>query len=247
MARKKTLAYETTAFGRRINKLEKERGYSEQYVIDHVVDSLGIPVINDLQVYGSYKSGKRKSPRDFPTVLQAFSNFYGVTTDYLLELEDTPNHQVQSVQDATGLSEMAVRSILQLNKGYPDIMKMLDIILTCLSDENSTHLINLYNQIYNDYKDLIYNDTSSAYNYEKMEQRLLKTQSLYGFLSDIVQKGMSDTFDKLILQEEEENNYYHSQDYYQENHDVLTAPPVTEVQIEHKDGTIERLKPESIN
>lgn len=247
MARKKTLEYETTAFGRMISKLEKERGYSEQYVIDHVVDSLKIPIINDLQVYGSYKSGKRKSPRDFPTVLQAFANFYGVTTDYLLELEETPNHQVKSVQDSTGLSEMAVRSILELNKNHPDVMKMLDIILTGFSAENSTYLVSLYNQIYSDYKDKINNDTSSSYNYEKLEQRLLKTQSLYGFLSDIVQNSMSDIFDKQILQEEDENNYYHSQDYYQQNYDVLTAPPIAEVQIEHEDGTIEILKPESIN
>lgn len=58
---------------------------------------------------------------------------------------------------------------------------------------------------------------------------------------------MSDIFDKQILQEEEENNYFHSQDYYQQNYDVLTASHIAEVQIEHEDGTIEILKPESIN
>ena len=114
MGRKKTLDYEQTAFGERISQLQQDRGYTNSEVMEGVVDEYGNELILDEQVYNSYKSGKRKSPRDFPTLLQAFANFYNVTTDYLLKVEDTENHQVKAITDVTGLSDCCIKSHIDM-------------------------------------------------------------------------------------------------------------------------------------
>lgn len=240
MARPKIHNYEQTAFARSISKLQKERGYTDEYVIKSIVDELGNRLINDIQTYGAYKSGKRKSPRDFPDILIAFSKFYGVTTDYLLELEETPNHQVKSVQDVTGLSDRATRRLLNFHDKYPSILKMIDVLLSDSSEEDITFFINLYNQIYKEYKDIKSGDVSSSYDIEKIQYRFLRMQQMYNYISATVRYGMASTFDKQILIEENVNSYCHSQEY------IDSIPEVSncDYDLEYENGTVEHLQAE---
>ena len=212
MGRKKIHDYDQTAFARRICELQKQNGYSDQDVMDGVVDEYGNTLINDAQVYGSYKSGKRKNPRDFPVLLQAFAKFYDVTTDYLLELDDYPTPQIKSVHDATGLSAEAVKNIMEFNKNYPEIMKMIDTIFSYASGEGQAFIINLYTQILNDYRDKKSSASTYDYNreYEQMQSRILHTQQAYNYISSIVMDNISESLDKQIQQQKDENEYFSS-------------------------------------
>lgn len=240
MARPKIHDYEQTAFAKSISTLQKERGYTDNYVMEHVVDDLGNCLIGDVQTYGAYKSGKRKSPRDFPDILRAFSKFYGVTTDYLLELEGTPNHQVKAVQDVTGLSETATRRLLSFHQKHPHILEMIDVLLRDSSDDDITFFQKLYNQIYEDYKDYKSDNISTSYDLDKIQHRFLRMQQMYNYISATVSNGMASTFDKQILIEEDELNYQHSQEFYDSIPDIEDC----DYDLEYEDGTIEHLQAE---
>lgn len=247
MGRKKTLDYEQTAFGERISQLQQDRGYTNSEVMEGVVDEYGNELILDEQVYNSYKSGKRKSPRDFPTLLQAFANFYNVTTDYLLKVEDTENHQVKAVTDATGLSDQSARNLLYLKDNYPEILQMIDVLFTRIDTDDITYYISLYNQIYNDFKDNQEetSDDTTTYDIVKMQNRFLRTQQAYNYISTVVQTQLAESFKKKIQQEQDEINYQHSQEYYDENEKALNSPSPSECTLEYPDGHVEVLKAES--
>lgn len=217
MGRKKIHNYDQTAFARRICELQKHNGYTDQDVMDGVVDEYGNTLINDAQVYGSYKSGKRRNPRDFPILLQAFAKFYDVTADYLLELDDNPKPQIKSVQDATGLSVDAVRNLMSFHNDFPALIKMMDTLLSSTDENGIAFLLNLYNQILSDYRDNREGNTTSSYDMDKMQQRILKTQQAYNYISAIVQSNMAEYLDKEIATREDENDYYHSDDFINNN------------------------------
>lgn len=240
MARPRKYEYDQTAFARSISKLQKDRGYTDDYVMEHIVNEHGATLIENVQTYSSYKSGKRKTPRDFPDILIAFSKFYDVTTDYLLELEKTPNHQVKAVQDVTGLSDRATRRLMSFHDKYPDVLQMIDVLLCESSDEDITFFLNLYNQIYEEYKDTKAGDVSTSYDLEKMQHRFLRMQQMYNYISTTVRTGMASTFDKKILVEEDENNYYHSQEYI----DSIPDVPDCDYDLEYEDGKVKHLRAE---
>lgn len=237
MARQKIHNYEQTPFARRISDLQKEYGYTDEYVIEHITDDSGNHLINDIQTYGTYKSGKRKSPRDFPDMLRAFSKLYQVTTDYLLELEETPNHQVKAVKEVTGLSEHAVQNLMIFHNKHPELLEMIDILLRSSSSEDISFFMNLYQQIYNDYKDTKNSDTTSSYDMQKMEHRFLLMQQMYNYISSTVTPKLSSTFDRQILIEEDLQHYYHSQEF------IESIPEMENYNydIEYEDGTIAHL------
>lgn len=239
MARPKKHDYEQTDFAKRIVKLQIEHGYTDQYVVDNLVNENNATLIGNVQTYGSYKSGKRK-PQDFDNYLKAFAKFYDVTTDYLLGIDDTSKPQVKSVQDATGLSESSVRKLILFKNKYPDIMKMIDVIISGSSDEDITYYISLYNQIYNDYKDSKLEITDSDYDMNKMQHRFLLTQSMYSYWQNIVTAALAPQFDKEILLEEKRINYEHSQEFIGE----ISGIPDCDYQIEQEDGEIISLKAE---
>lgn len=244
MSKKKEHPYEPDAFGRRIRELQEKYKYTNKYVINGVVDENNYPLINDLQTYGAYKSGKRKCPRNFDIMLPAFAKFYDVTTDYILGLEDTPNHNVKAVEDSTGLSEKAVRGLMKFNNSYPDVMMMLNSILSSLDSEDKVFFINLYNQIYRDYKDKQLNDTSSSYDLEKMQQRFFLTQQTYEYIKEKVTTDISTEFDKQIIIDQEyyNHNYEHSfEDIFENtietgytNSTITIATPVEIVDIHNE-------------
>lgn len=240
MARPRKYEYDQTAFARSISKLQKDQGYTDDYVMEHIVNEHGATLIENVQTYSSYKSGKRKTPRDFPDILIAFSKFYGVTTDYLLELEKTANHQVKAIQDVTGLSDRATRRLMSFHDKYPDVLQMIDVLLCESSDEDITFFLNLYNQIYEEYKDTKAGDVSTSYDFEKMQDRFLRMQQMYNYISTTVRTGMASTFDKKILVEEDENNYYHSQEYI----DSIPDVPDCDYDLEYEDGKVEHLRAE---
>ena len=70
MARPKEHEYEQTEFAKHIVELQQKHGYSDQYVVDNIVNENNATLIGNVQTYGSYKSGKRKNPRDFDDVLE---------------------------------------------------------------------------------------------------------------------------------------------------------------------------------
>lgn len=215
MGRPKTNSYFKTKFAIRIGELQKEYGYTDDYVINNVVNENGARIISDLQVLGSYKSGKRM-PRDFYDVVKAFSKFYKVTTDYLIGKEDTKNHQIQHIKDVTGLSDAAIRKLMTLNiesSKYPGILEMIDAIISGTSAEDITYYINIYNQIYKDYKDSKAAVSNSNYDIEKMQSRFLKTQSLYSYWQSIVTQKLATYFDKQIQMEQDQYDYEHSAAY----------------------------------
>lgn len=240
MGRPKEHDYEKTKFAERITELQEKYGYSDQYVMDNIVNENNATLIENPQTYGSYKSGKRKNPRDFDDILKAFAKFYGVTTDYLLGLDNTPNPQVKSVQDATGLSESSVRKLMLFKDKYPDIMNMIDAIISGASGENATFYFSLYNQIYEDYKDSKSGVVDFANDMIKMQHRFLLTQSMYSYWQNIVTAALAPQFDKEMLLEQERINYEHSQEYI----DGIPDCPDCDYQIELEDGEIIELKAE---
>lgn len=239
MARPKKHEYEKTAFAKRIVELQEKHGYTDQYVVDNLVNENNATLIGNVQTYGSYKSGKRK-PQDFDSHLKAFAKFYDVTTDYLLGIDDTPKPQVKSVQDATGLSESSVRKLMLFKDKYAEIMKMIDAIISGASDEDITFYINLYSQIYNDYKDSKSEITDSAYDMDKMQHRFLLSQSMYSYWQDIVTAKLAPQFDKEILAEKDRYEYEHSQEF----REGIPDYPDYDYQIEQEDGEIIELKAE---
>ena len=240
MARPKEHEYEQTEFAKHIVELQQKHGYSDQYVVDNIVNENNATLIGNVQTYGSYKSGKRKNPRDFDDVLKAFAKFYDVTTDYLLGIDETPKPQVKSVQDATGLSESSVRKLILFKNKYPDIMKMIDVIISGSSDEDITYYISLYNQIYNDYKDSKLEITDSDYDMNKMQHRFLLTQSMYSYWQNIVTAALAPQFDREILEKEDRTAYEHSQEFI----DSIPDIPNCDYQLETEDGEIIELKAE---
>lgn len=237
MGRKKIHIYKQTAFARSISALQKEHGYTDEHVIKHIVNEFGAPLIEHVQTYGTYKSGKR-IPRDFPDVLKAFSKFYDVTTDYLLELDETPNHQVKAVKDVTGLSTPATKKLMELHDKYPDILKMIDILLCDSSEESINFFLKLYNQIYDDYKDAKSGDIASTYDMQKIEHRFLVMQQMYNYINATVKQGLSSTFDKQILTDEDSYNYYHSAKFI----DSIPDTENCDYELIYEDGTVEHLK-----
>lgn len=239
MARPKKHEYEQTEFAKHIVELQQKHGYSDQYVVDNVLDEYNFILMTDTQVYTSYKSGKRK-PRDFDSALKAFAKFYDVTTDYLLGIDETPKPQVKSVQDATGLSESSVRKLMSFKDNYPNIMNMIDAVISGASDEDVIYYINLYSQIYNDYKDSKSGVTDSAYDMGKQQHRFLFTQNMYTYWQNIVISKLAPQFDREILEEEDRIAYEHSQEFI----DSIPDIPNYDYQLETEDGEIIELKAE---
>ena len=94
----------TDEFSKRIKKLRGEKSQQE------VADKIGISRVS----LGYYESGDRKPDIE---VLSKLSNYFNVTTDYLLGLSDnsTTDLGIQDICKKTGLSDKAVENIIKLN------------------------------------------------------------------------------------------------------------------------------------
>ena len=59
--------------------------------------------------------------------------------------------------------------------------------------------------------------TVPSYDMDKMQQRILRTQQAYNYISAIVQSNMAEYLNKEIATQEDENDYYHSDDFINNN------------------------------
>ena len=96
-----------------------------------LADYLGCSV----QAINQYKQGT-----SFPKTenLIKIAEFFGISVDYLLGLTGTPNRDtsIQSVHDATGLSEWAICKLHEM-KLKNDETAFVDIISALIEDDNS--------------------------------------------------------------------------------------------------------------
>ena len=124
---------------------------------------------------------------------------------------------------------------------------MIDVLFTRIATDDITYYINLYNQIYNDFKDNQEetSDGTTTYDIEKMQNRFLRTQQAYNYISTVVQTQLAESFKKKIQQEQDEINYQHSQEYYDKNENALNSPSPSECTLEYPDGHVKVLKAES--
>ena len=143
MGRKQTNTYDSTPFSRRICQLQEERGYTDQQVIDGVVDDNGNRLITGEQAYKTHKTA-RSQPNNFQDMLRGYARFYGVSIDYLLEMTDNPTPELGTVHEITGLSDVAVRHLTTLKDESPALLEMIDAIISAASDEN---IFSLYSRI----------------------------------------------------------------------------------------------------
>lgn len=173
MGRQKIHSYEQTVFAKRISLLQKKYGYTNDYIIDNLKDEKGNCLISDTQTYGNYKSGKRL-PRDFPEIISAFSRFYDVTAGYLIGTEDAPNHQLKSIQDATGLSEASVKKLVNARKNSPEIIKVIDSIIPVLNKENIPLFFYFFQQMGHIYKNLGIEETDLISDKASLEYRAIE-------------------------------------------------------------------------
>ncbi len=209
MGRTRKTEYLKTVFAKRIVELQQRYKYTDQYIVDNVQDEYGLQFITTLQSYQKWKNGERL-PSNLQSAIIAFADFYGVSVEYLLREEAPETPQIKSVQDATGLSSDAVRKLLSLHKDFPVLSQMVDTVLSSLSNENEVLLVNLLEQILSDYNDKKNGQTSSSYNMEKMQERILRAQQMYNFFDTIVENNMADYLDKEIEQRASEAEYYSS-------------------------------------
>lgn len=222
MGRKKTNNYKLSIFAQRISELQEKYGYTDEYIISKLLDKNDEDtpyLINNLQTYQSYKSGKRK-PRNFFSILIAFAEFYDVTIDYLVGIEDTPNHQVKAVQDVTGLSEAAIKRLQSLKDNSSGILEMIDAILSGTQEEDVVYFFNLYTQIYQDY----YDDFKVDVNEFEYDRKLLSSQRryetiqrLYDYCKRVVTPKLAPRFEKEILMEESYEQYISGEEFNMDN------------------------------
>lgn len=204
----------TTFFCKRIGELQRLRGYSTNYVLENLLYDDGEPVINNQQVLDKYKSGAR-APQNFEDAVKAFAKFYDVSTDYLLGADDIPNRQIQSVREFTGLSEDALRGLVELKNTYPDILAMVDAIVACASTEHVTLLYTLYQQIYEDYVDDKLKVKGSENYPIRMQQRGFFMQNFFQNLQYVVTAKLAPYFERNMLEDEERLEYRNSPEYIQ--------------------------------
>lgn len=202
MGRKQTNTYDSTPFSRRICQLQAEHGYSDQEVIEGVIDENGIPLITGEQAYKTHKTG-RSQPNNIQDMLRGYARFYGVSIDYLLEMTDSPTPEVGKVEEITGLSAAAVRQLTTLKNESPVLLEMIDTIISAASGED---ISSLYTRIYKDYKDSqtpipdIFRDM-----YQSQQDSFAK--GLYRFILSTVIDRMAPLFDKEMLIEADSNQY----------------------------------------
>lgn len=197
MSRRPKISYEKTPFCKRIVELQKQHNYTDQYIIDNVKDSHGIPVAGSLQVYATWKLGSRL-PANLQEAILAFARFYDVSTDYLLKEDEPEKPIIGNIEEVTGLDPVAIRNLISFNDQYPDIIKMLSALLSFTDEKGILLWINFYHQLLKDYEHSKDNNREQLYNIEEMRLRIISTERLYNIIRDIVFEKLSDHFDAQI-------------------------------------------------
>lgn len=208
MGRKQTNTYDSTPFSRRICQLQEEHGYTDQEVIEGVIDENGNPLITGEQAYKTHKTA-RSQPNNIQDMLRGYARFYGVSIDYLLEMTDDQTPEVGTVNEIVGLSAAAVRQLTALKDESPVLLEMVDAILSAAAAEN---IASLYARIYKDYKEAKA-DIPDMFPEMSEAQQTRFAKDFYKRLQSIVVDKLSLLFDREMMNEEdmrsisiEENN-----------------------------------------
>lgn len=103
------------AFGERLANLRIARGIKSSAAMTRQ----GIKGLNegDTQKYWGYEQGKSIPSYD---VLVELCRFFGVSSDYLLGLDDEPIPGAKSIAEATGLTETSIAALNRLKKARND-------------------------------------------------------------------------------------------------------------------------------
>ena len=126
------------AIGKRIQKLRKERGYTQKELQEEMS-------LSDRKSISNYEKGKTEIPM---TRLPDLCVALDCDLDYIFGKIDIPQNSTKNVMEETGLTEKASR--LLLDKKYTDVLnallidenfkKMLDVIIEWSeADLNNTH------------------------------------------------------------------------------------------------------------
>lgn len=198
MGRKQTNTYDSTPFSRRICQLQEEHGYTDQEVIEGVIDENGNPLITGEQAYKTHKTG-RSQPNNIQDMLRGYARFYGVSIDYLLEMTDDQTPEVGTVNEITGLSAAAVRQLTTLKDESPVLLEMVDAILSAAAAEN---IASLYARIYKDYKEAKANIPDMFPEMSEAQQTRF-AKELYKRIQSVVVGRLSPLFDREIMNEED--------------------------------------------
>lgn len=212
--RPKTHDYTLTDFAMKLSDLQAEHKLSTEQVINSLKDKDGNPIDMERQVYDSYKSGKRlPQSKHFPEIIRAFADLYGVTSDYLLGIDENPSPQIKSVQDATGLSEASVRNLMRFNTEYPHIMKMIDAIIAGSTGEDILVFLDLYAQLYNEYKETHSDEPVRNYDAAKAQTHFLLMQNMFSYIKSVTETPMSEIFENDLREETKRHDYENTPEY----------------------------------
>ena len=131
--------------GSRLKSLREEKHLSYQELADALLDKYGIKIskdsLRDYEICSDYRSKAKSLPNlgMRTEYLIALSDFYEVSTDYLLCKTDclAPEIETREICDQTGLSERAIR-LLQDGRDSNDFVSLLiDNLLYALNSYQS--------------------------------------------------------------------------------------------------------------
>lgn len=181
------MAYDKEIFKKRLDALQKSKKIKNKDIVNILSEKYDIQDDERGQNYSNYKNVKYSCPID---VLYALAEILNVTIDYLLGLEDEPRH-TKSVHEATGLSNESVNILMGYNKNNPEIIKMLDTLIS--GGDSNVHVLEmLFRQLFNDY-------IASKYNTSELESKEhdALVQKMYFDCQKIVHDSLSEEFDKM--------------------------------------------------
>jgi len=95
-------------FSERLKDLRIESGYKQ----DEIAKALNVTT----SAYGYYEQGRNEPPLQ---TINKIANIYGISSDYLLGLIDTPNHSLQySITEELTLNESEVKTIKYMKESF---------------------------------------------------------------------------------------------------------------------------------
>ncbi len=121
-------------FSERLRELRRQRTQKE------MAELLGVKPNN----YNGWENGKEPNVETMIKI----ANFHGVTLDYLTGRVDYRNPEYKELNSNTGLSEKAIRSIMDFRNKFPDD-KLMDFLNTLFETKELFALIGLVYQYLN--------------------------------------------------------------------------------------------------
>lgn len=192
-------------FNKRLEDLKEREHYTIHDILDKLVDSEGVPYFESDQAYRTFRDGKRQ-PEFLIEKLVAIADLYGVTIDHLLKEDEPETPEIRPIMESTGLSDDSVKALLELKSRYPEIMEIINGIISCLNPDNIEfiNVINFYNMIVNDYNAELNAQDKPLYTDDKIElfYRFTTTNELYQFLYTSAKKNCENALKRAVEQKE---------------------------------------------